>query len=621
MKKIPVRCSLLWPLFAGALAAAVHASTIPSPHLVVTINPATRRVLITAQGLAAGRHELRLVTAGLTGVETSDQVNEPGELYLPAPEGGLGKLPPAENIFFFNDLAPTNEWELVAQFAPDATGTWKLNGRFSPDGGKLAARIVVPVGELETGENLLHYQTSPLPAVPRFYYRRRLPVKGDQACSVTVGRSDWSGTVQIVQLADDGTKTVVASTEVAGPAPARREVLVTAQWWNDRALMDRAVLDIGNNLLHARVTRPDSLFYGGFNLVYDAQKKSYRMPHWIWSWGPAIKFLLDLGQTDAAREAGLASQFHAAALAAGQRSLAFGVTDPQHIAVGVSTVRWEPSHATPNGWAEYISTADSLFLSGWGWMSLYAETHEPVYLEQTQTLVGAAERLMARYPVVPQDWIVERQRWTPHTLDESVFGMAGFARLFAATKSPEVAAAGQRFLDSHLQHMGGKNGLLQRAWMRDENKAVWEPDIKGHAWVLEGYLDAYRLTGEDKYLRLARSLADQVLACQGDDGAWTYVFHKPTAKDPQDDKATAIWAYLLYDFYHITHDERHLAAARAALGWCLRHQYHGDDPHLDGGILTVNAMAYIRRRPMTILYSTTFFGLALLEELALSPGD
>jgi hypothetical protein len=28
-------------------------------------------------------------------------------------------------------------------------------------------------------------------------------------------------------------------------------------------------------------------------------------------------------------------------------------------------------------------------------------------------------------------------------------------------------------------------------------------------------------------------------------------------------------------------------------------------------------MAYVRRRPMTILYSTTFFGLALLEELAL----
>jgi hypothetical protein len=621
MKIFSIRGSLLYSLFAGALSVAVPISTSASPHLVVTINPVTRRVLITAQGLAGGLDELRLVTPGLAGVETSSEVNEPGELYLPAPEGGWGGLPPAENVFFFNDLAPTNEWEMVARFASDATGTWKLNGRFSPDGGKLVTRIAIPSDQLEAGENLLHYQASPLPAVPRFYYRRRLPVENDRPCSVTVDRADWSGVVQLVQLADDGTETVVATAEVAGPAPVRREVPIAAQWWKDRAALDRAVLDVGKNLLHARVMRPDSLFYGGFNLVYDARKKSYRMPHWIWSWGPAIQFLLDLGQTDAAKQAGLASEFHAAALAAGRRSLAFGVTDPRHIAAGISTVRWEPSHATPNGWVEYISTADSLFLSGWGWMSLYAETREPVYLERTRTLVAAAERLMAQYPVVPQDWIVERQRWTPHTLDESVFGMAGFARLFAATKSPEVAAAGQRFLDSHLQHMGGKNGLLQRAWMRDEDKAVWEPDIKGHGWVLEGYLDAYRLTGSDKYLRLARSLADQVLACQGDDGAWTSVFQKPSAKDPRDGKATAIWAYLLYDFYHLTHDERHLAAARAALGWCLRCQYHGDDANLEGGILSVNAMAYIRPRPMTILYTTTFFGLALLEELALSPGN
>ncbi len=94
-------------------------------------------------------------------------------------------------------------------------------------------------------------------------------------------------------------------------------------------------------------------------------------------------------------------------------------------------------------------------------------------------------------------------------------------------------------------------------------------------------------------------------------------FQKPGAADPRDDKGTAIWAYLFYEVYRITRDPAHLAAARRALGWCLRHQQHSDDPHVDGAILNANAMAYIRHRPLTILYSTTFFGLALLEELAL----
>jgi uncharacterized protein YyaL (SSP411 family) len=219
---------------------------------------------------------------------------------------------------------------------------------------------------------------------------------------------------------------------------------------------------------------------------------------------------------------------------------------------------------------------------------------------------------------VPQDWVVERNRWTPHTLDESVFGMIAFRELHAATTSREVANAGRRFLDSHLKHMGRESGLLERAWLREEDRASWDPDIKGHAGVIEGYLDAHALTGDARYLELARALAGRVMECQDADGSWTYLFRKPGAADARDDKGTAIWAYLFYGVYRVTHDERHLAAARRALGWCLRHQYRGDDPHLDGGLLNTNSMAYVRRRPMTILYSTTFFGLALLEELKLA---
>jgi hypothetical protein len=345
------------------------------------------------------------------------------------------------------------------------------------------------------------------------------------------------------------------------------------------------------------------------------------MSNWIWAWGPSIDFLLRLSKTEAAQSAGLAPQFRSAALAAAEKSLQFEVTDPAHEAFGVSTVRWEPSRATPQGWAEYISTADSLFMAGWGWMSAYAETGEPVFLERMKSLVTAAEGLMGNYPVIPQDWIVERKRWTPHTLDESVFGTIGFRRLYEVTQSERVAAAGQRFLDSHLKHMGREGGLLARAWMRDEDKEIWDPDIKGHAWVIEGYLDAHRLSGDEKYLKLARELAERVIDCQSPDGSWTYLFKKAASGDPVDDKGTAIWAYLFYDLYKSTKNPDHLAAGRRALGWCLRHQYRGKDPNLDGAILHENSMAYVRRRPMTILYTTTFFGQALLEELALAKKD
>jgi hypothetical protein len=250
-------------------------------------------------------------------------------------------------------------------------------------------------------------------------------------------------------------------------------------------------------------------------------------------------------------------------------------------------------------------------------MSAHKETGRPEYLERTKLLVAAAERLMAQYPVVPQDWIVERSDWTPHTLDESVFGMIGFRRLFEATGAPEVAAAGRRFLDSHLQHMGRESGLLARAWMREEDKEIWDPDIKGHAWVIEGYLDAYQFSNDKNYLRLADELAQKVMDCQAEDGSWTYLFTKPKAGDPIDDKGTAIWAFLFYDLYKRSNNPAHLEAGRRALGWCLRHQYRGEDANMDGAILHPNSMAYVRRRPMTILYTTTFFGLALLEELAL----
>jgi hypothetical protein len=598
--------------FASSLAAA------PAERLTVTLDPKSREITLSVAGLSGSNYELRIDTPGIRDIEKGRDVGEPGIIYLPPREGpivlssAIEEPPNRENVFFFNDLIRADDWELNVAFAAGASGTWKLNGRFSPLGGEIQREVVIPVRELERGENLLHFESTDLTA-PAFHFRRRIPTGTTFSSVLVVDHSNWSGRVSLVQATR-----VITTAEIAGPALARREVAIADRWWENRALLAERAIAVGRSILHGQVVEPRSMFHGGFNLVYDVPHKAYRMPHWIWAWGPTIKLLLDLEKLPGAHAAGLAGRFRSAAVAAARKSLAFEMTDPKHAAFGLSTVRWEPSRAAANGWVEYLSTSDSLFLAGWGWMSAYDATHDPVFLERTKSLVAAAERLMDQYPVVPQDWVVERDRWTPHTLDESVFGMTGFAQLHARTKSPQVAAAGRRYIDSHLKHMGRESGLLERGWMREEDKPIWGPDIKGHAWVMEGYIDAYHLSGDAKYLELARALAERVMECQRGDGAWTYGFKQPGADDPIDDKGIAIWAYFFHQLHRVTKDPRHLESARRAVGWCLRHQYHGENPHLDGAVVNTNSMAYVRRRPMTILYTNTFFALALLEELKLA---
>lgn len=594
--------------------------------VTATFDPASRQLEIAASGLQPGaQYELRLEPAGLRDVELGRDVNEPGVIYLPPREGpiSLSARPAvpatAENVFFYCDVI-AGEWDFVICFGQRPRGAWKLNGRFSAHGGATQPEVVLPAADLEPGENLLHLEGES-PAPPTMFFRRRVTGQTGFTLTARVTSADWRGRVALYELKAEGKHEIVAATSPPEITLPRQTVTVGERWWEDRDRLAASAVAVGRNVLAAQNVHPRSALRGGFHLVYDVERRSHRISHWIWSWGPAIKLLLELAPLPAAQQAGLDGAFRTAARAAGERSLAFDVVDPAHPAAGVSTVRWEPSRAVPNGWVEYISTADSLFLAGWGWMPLHAATGEARYLARTRRLVAAAERLMQQYPVVPQDWVVERGRWTPHTLDESVFGLVGFRELHAATRAPEIAAAGRRYLDSHLAVMRRDSGLLERAWLREQNRAIWDPDIKGHAWVVEGYLDAHSLSGDGRYLELARALARRVIACQDAEGAWTHRFQRPTEADARDDKGTAIWAFMLYELHRATRDPEHLAAARRALGWCLRRQYRGSDPNLEGGLLHANSMAYVRHRPMTILYSTTFFGLALLQELRLDRPD
>lgn len=607
-------------LVAAGLAGLLFARASAEEPLRAAYPPHDDTVELRIDAPDGVATELGLVTPGVGRVETAAEVNETGPIYLPPPGPGEPEPAAAELFIFFHDAPSGDGWELVLTFPGDPTGTWTLNAIEARVDGALAREVRIPTTVLLRGENLFLWRGEDR-RLPALSYRRAVrPAETRVAVGVPAG--DWQGEFTLRRRDPAGREAAaLGAAMVRGREPRRKAVDPGVQPWTDRARLNEAALAVGRHLLHSRVRDAHSRFYDGFHLVYDVPREASRISHWLWAWGPAIHLLFALEEhAVACGEPEWGARFRRAAIAAARRSLAFGATEPDHPARGVSRVRWEISRATPDGWIEYLSTADSLFLAGWGWMSAYAETGDTAFLGRTRTLVDAAQRLMAEYPVVPQDWITERNRWTPHTLDESVFGMIGFRELHAATGDPGVAQAGRAFLDSHLRHMGRESGLLERAWMREADEAIWDPDIKGHAWVVEGYLDAHRLSGDPRYLALARELAAKVMASQREDGSWSYVFTPPSLDEPADDKGTAIWAYCFYVLHDATRDPAHLAAARAALAWCLRQQYRGEDDRLDGGLLHENGMAYVKRRPMTILYSTTFFGLALLEELKQTGG-
>ncbi|HYD85554.1 MAG TPA: hypothetical protein VEA63_15915, partial [Opitutus sp.] len=171
--------ALVCVLTIGGLAVTemrLHAadSAEATEALRVTFVPTAQRLEIAAVGLTAGDYAITIETEELTQVETGDDVNEPGMIYLPPPEGKTEEEMKrgAENVFFFNDLATADGWELVVRFDQEARGTWKLNGRFSSLGGAMEPEVTIPVDALEHGENLLHLRSADL-SVPRMFFRKR----------------------------------------------------------------------------------------------------------------------------------------------------------------------------------------------------------------------------------------------------------------------------------------------------------------------------------------------------------------------------------------------------------------------------------------------------------------
>lgn len=586
-----------------------------------TVSKGTGGVQIVVGTDGESGHEVRIRRAA--GYDTAADMAPPSWLYFDCGtrEPDAEREAAREEIgFAYLDFESDREMSLVVELSSGAAGRWAVNDWAGGPTGSIESPLVIPTADLQLWENTIHLRGNRIGIADMYF---AVPIRAESettSIEIVPLHRPWQATIELCRGAEvlaaqtvthRGPDVVSAYPMATGTTPGSRS--------EDSSPIERLTAVV-SAILAGRPKGPKSPFEGGFHLVYDRKRLTYRVPHWIWAWGPAMRLLLDaqtyLGDEPIHESSDAPHKdLLGAANRAGKTSLRFFIDEPDHPAKDISTVRWYAAIGTPAGSIQYASLADSLFLAGWGWMPLYEATGDEAYREATERLARAARQLLANYEVPPQDFVFECSTWTPHTLDESGFGMVGFEELYRSTGEEWVREAGKLFIDRHLDIFLYDGPMWRRIYMRDERRRFGNPDVKGHGWIIDAYLSAYGLTGEQRYLDLGVDLADRTLECQHEDGSWTIGYHVPEDNESRDDKAGGIWAYQMRRLHALTGDPRYLESSRRAMSWCAR-QLTVDPRRQDyGSMVNAKPMAHITNREMAVLYSTTFYGLALLEEL------
>ena len=308
----------------------------------------------------------------------------------------------------------------------------------------------------------------------------------------------------------------------------------------------------------------------------------------------------------------------------GQSAINTRIMDVIHPMFGVPLSRWRRDIILPDfGYQQCYSTSDANFFSGWAWIPLYAETGNKKYLDAAKLLAETTDRLMTQYGLIPQDYYVDEQKFSEHTIDESGFGAEGIANLYAITKDPKYFKMAEQYIQEHLKKLSRPDGLWERGW---HQKTGVQPTIKmtrGLGWAMEGLLAAHRNNPKGPYLDLAKKMADRMQAWQKPDGHWNFITDEPIEKVGISEKGTALWSYLLYQLYAASGEKKYVTMARKSLTWCMKNQYQGSDRQAYGGIVgkTIHSAVGAAFRPwfpITCAYTSAFFSLALMEELKLT---
>ncbi len=482
--------------------------------------------------------------------------------------------------------------------------------------------ITIPAEHLVQWENGLFVKTRDA-VLTKFSLQKKclvLPTISKRAlCNVNLLSDHWSGTITVHYEIDNHWESLPpcrfsTDTQSEEKNPPQIGCSSLEQSLNESI---RFILGTCNNC----VTSPHK---GGFYLFYDLDADTYRQGQWPWGWGPAIRLLMDSSHISSVSKEFSSELLRKTGYNAAKASLRFQAYHPYHITDGLGTTRYSPRQYDKTGFQELVSAgSDSGFLVGWGWIPVYKETGDPIFLEAAKAYAQSVENVLSAFDLPPQDWLTASGDWIDFTIDESGFGTEGIAELYSVTGEKKYAELAAKYMDRHTKYFERPDGLWNRCynWHKKETTPTFY-NTRGLGWAFEGLLATWHANPEKKiYLEKAVKMADVLLTGQQPDGSWNYNYIQPVSEVGTSEKGTALYSLLYYRLYHATKDGRYLAAARNALKWCMEHQYMGENMHARGGIIACSPASCVTYRAFfnaCCNYTSGFLGLAILEEMKLS---
>jgi len=508
-----------------------------------------------------------------------------------------------EQRFPVVDVVLQRGMETVVEMDLNEPGEYRLNGR---EANPVDREIRIPDGQVEHWGNRLVIDPKSN-TIQSFYLASRVDVVDSNVdFTFETLRDDWVGEVSVH---DVESKEQVAGAPVSLEFEAPR---ISTGSGVTRSRMVDSLSWATRFLLECRNTNPDSDTYGGEFLLYDLAAKTRLRSEWCWAWGPSAKMLLGASSTEGV-DAGISSeQLFGRAVDLGHATLRKQILDPAHPAYGV--LRTSRSVA---------STVDTLFLVGWGWIPLYKATGEPMYLEAAEKVAKTAERLMDEHSdvMIPQSFHLERKTWANMMSFESSMGLPGLSALYLMTGNEYYRELTIRLADLLVRAFEKEDGLWGVFFSGETHQSspvnYWS---KALGYCVDGLIEAHRAAPDRGYLDKAIRITEHALKNQAPDGSWSVRWDRSAEFVGVGDKATALWAGLLFRLYKLTDDRRYLAAGAKALEWCMDHQYFGDDAVARGAIVGRSWPSGITFRhwfDVVVTYTASFFGVSLLEALSL----
>lgn len=497
-------------------------------------------------------------------------------------------------------------------FELEGTGQYQVN-HANPCMLNEAGTAEVPSSVLEHWEN--QFLADGDISITDFRIRKRCEhVIADGKAEIQFLSDGWSG--RIVLWSDDsGEARVLYEEEIQ----RKSSLYDNSKETGTKGIYGKALKTTVDYIIRNQVKKKDSRYYQGLYLFYDHDAKTYRQPSWTWTWGPAVNTLMEAAKIPEIAEAYPKDYLYQKACEIGEASLRFQFTeDPAHPAYGLVFCRRDFDLRIKNGWMDFLSPPDSLFMAGWGWMALYRHTGDEKYLEATRLLVEQTAWLLGTNPdIIEQDYMIPANEWKDWILDEAGFGMKGIAELSRALPEKVYKEWGKTYITQILNCLEREDGLWDRMWTRS-TQTVSEVSYHTRAmgWAMEGLLSSYELLEEAQYLEKAKKMADVMLKAQNIDGSWNFVFEKGSERQGIAEKGTAYWSGLLYRLYEFTKATAYFDGAEKALGWCLENQYLGEDSDGYGGVIGRNpssGVIYRRYFDLSCTYTSAFLGDAIIR--------